>query len=286
MSKTAKGFVPTIPHAPRSIQKGSSLKSLLSQEAIECLATNIALSHSRFPKDLFVKTSLAGLKPLGILERGHHISHALKKHLPEKYEDAIEVLLKSLTPPLTQTTELGLGVFFYLPHVCFVANYGLDAKHNGGNDPFDVSMRAQYELTRRFSAEFSMRPFLNRWPERTLKRLLKWTKDSDPHVRRLCTEGTRPRLPWAMRIPAFVKDPRPTLSILETLKDDPDLYVRRSVANHLGDIAKDHLDLVLEICQRWLVASSPERNWVIRHALRYPAKKGNKKALRIRKLAI
>lgn len=146
-------------------------------------------------------------------------------------------------------------------------------------------MRAQYELTRRFSAEFSMRPFLIKWPERTLARLLEWTRDPDPHVRRLCSEGARPRLPWAMRIPAFVKDPRPVLPILEALKDDVDLYVRRSVANHLGDIAKDHPQLAFEICERWLEGGSTERKWMIRHAVRHPAKKGVRAALRLRKLA-
>lgn len=104
-------------------------------------------------------------------------------------------------------------------------------------------------------------------------------------MRRLCSEGTRPRLPWAIRIPEFVKDPRPVLPILESLKDDPDLYVRRSVANHLGDIAKDHADLVLEICRNWLEDASPQRRWLIRHALRYPAKKGEKNAIKLRKLA-
>ena len=143
----------------------------------------------------------------------------------------------------------------------------------------------QYELTKRFSAEFSIRPFLIRWPERTLTHLQEWTSDCDPHVRRLCSEGTRPRLPWATRIPAFIKNPRPVLPILEALKDDADLYVRRSVANHLGDIAKDHPRLAFELCERWLEGATKERKWLLRHAVRHPAKKGVKAALRIRKLA-
>jgi 3-methyladenine DNA glycosylase AlkC len=106
--------------------------------------------------------------------------------------------------------------------------------------------------------------------------------DPDPHVRRLCSEGTRPRLPWAPRIPSFIKDPTPVLSILEDLKDDENLYVRRSVANHLGDIAKDHPEVVFSICERWLVDATKEVKWLIRHALRYPAKKQNKRAIQIR----
>lgn len=276
---------PRLPAAPRSIQKGSSLGDLLDREAIACLASNIALAFPQFDGETFQRDARTGLAPLTILQRGHHLARALRAHLPERYSDAIEILLRSLTPPLTQTADLGLAGFFYLPHVSFVANYGLDAEHNGGRDPFAVSMRAQYELTRRFSAEFSLRPFLIKWPERTLAQLLQWTRDADPHVRRLCSEGARPRLPWAMRIPAFLKDPRPVLPILEALKDDPDLYVRRSVANHLGDIAKDHPQLAFEICERWVSDASKERKWLIRHAVRHPAKKGVPAALRLRRLA-
>ena len=274
-----------LPPAPRSIQKGSSLGDLLDRNAIECLAHNISLVHPKFDGDSFQRASLDGLKQLAILQRGKHLARALREHLPERYEDAINILIRSLTPPMSQTDDLGLAVFFYLPHVSFVATYGLDAEGNGGRDPFEVSMKAQYELTRRFSAEFSMRPFLIHWPERTLARLMEWTRDADPHVRRLCSEGARPRLPWAMRIPAFVADPTPVLPILEALKDDADLYVRRSVANHIGDIAKDHPALAFEICERWLAGASAERKWMIRHAVRHPAKKGVKAALRLRKLA-
>jgi 3-methyladenine DNA glycosylase AlkC len=276
---------PRIPDAPRSIQKGSSLADLLGSETVECLAHNLALVHNSFDSDSFRRTALQGLTPLGIIQRGQHLARVLRGHLPTTYEDAVAVLIRSLTPPNMETEDLGLGVFFYLPHVSFVEAYGLDARENGGRDPFEVSMTAQYELTRRFSAEFSMRPFLIQQPERTLARLQEWTRDPDPHVRRLCSEGARPRLPWARRIPAFIKDPRPVLPIIEALKDDQSLYVRRSVANHVGDIAKDHPELAFEICERWLTGASVERKCLIRHAVRHPAKKGVKAALRLRERA-
>lgn len=274
-----------LPAAPRAIAKGSTLKTLLDRDAIDCLSHNLALAHTAFDREGFRRDARMGLEPLAILQRGQHLADVLRRHLPAAYDEAVAVLLRSLTPPLSRTDDLGLGVFFYLPHVCFVARYGLDAEQNEGRDPFDTSMRAQYEITRRFSAEFSIRPFLIRWPERTLARLLEWTRDSDPHVRRLCSEGARPRLPWAQRIPAFVQNPRPVLPILEALKDDPDLYVRRSVANHIGDIAKDHPALAFELCERWIEGASPERKWLIRHAVRHPAKSGVKPALRLRELA-
>lgn len=274
-----------LPSAPGSIQKGRTLKTLLDRDAIDCLAHNIAAVHRTFDADAFRLSALRGLRPLALMARSHHLARALREHLPARYEQAVRVLLRSLTPPHSTTDRLGLAVFFYLPHTAFVGAFGLDAEHNGGRDPFEISMKAQYELTRRFTAEFSIRHFLIRSPERTLARLAQWTRDPDPHVRRLCSEGTRPRLPWGLRLQMFVKDPRPTLPILEALRDDPSLYVRRSVANHLGDIAKDHPSLMFDLCERWLVGASAERKWLIRHALRHPAKKGVKTAIRIRTLA-
>ncbi len=274
-----------LPAAPRSILKGSTLKTLLDRDAIDCLAHNLALAWAAFDAASFCRAAAAGLEPLGIMQRGQHLARALHAHLPPDFAAAAAVLERSLTPPLQQTEELGLGVFFYLPHVCFAADYGLDAAHNGGRDPFEPAMRLQYALTRRFSAEFSIRAFLIRSPDRTLARLLEWTRDADPHVRRLCSEGTRPRLPWARQIPAFVQDPTPVLPILETLKDDPDLYVRRSVANHLGDIAKDHPQLVFDLCERWLENATAERKWLIRHAVRHPFKHGHPAAQSLRKRA-
>ena len=274
-----------IPAAPKSIQKGVPLTTLLGKKAVDALAGNISLVYPDFKAERFRQWALDGLEPLGILERGKHLARALRACLPERFEDAAKILLASLTPPLSETEDLGLAVFFYLPHVCFVAAYGLDPENNGGRDPFEAAMAAQHALTQRFSAEFSIRPFLIRDQDRTLARLLEWTRDPSPHVRRLCSEGTRPRLPWATRIPAFVKNPEPVFPILEILKNDPSLYVRRSVANHLGDVAKDHPEKAFALCERWLTGASSELKWLIRHALRHPAKKGDKNALRLRSAA-
>ena len=131
-SAPAKQNAPRLPAAPRSIQKGSFLGDLLDREAIDCLAHNIGLVHPKFDGESFQRAALEGLKPLAILPRGQHLARTLRVHLPERYSDAIEILVRSLTPPMTDTDDLGLGGFFYLPHVSFVATYGLDAEHNGG----------------------------------------------------------------------------------------------------------------------------------------------------------
>ncbi|MGH7468729.1 MAG: DNA alkylation repair protein [Longimicrobiales bacterium] len=231
----------------------------------------ISTVHPAFSAQAFIADALNGYEALDLVARGRHIAETLHRHLPNDYSRATEILLASLGPKLERTENFGMAPFLYLPHVIYVATYGIEH--------FEISMHAQYELTQRFSAEFSIRRFLERYPEATLARLRLWTTDSSPHVRRLVSEGTRPRLPWAPRLRAFQADPRPVLDLLERLKDDPVLYVRRSVANNLNDIGKDHPDLLVQTARRWLVDASTERRWLVQHALRSALRRAEKPAL-------
>lgn len=227
--------------------------------------------HADFPHDEFVRTALSGYGPLSLTGRGFHIAAALRKHLPAEYPRAIDVLLASASQPHEHRASGGMAAFLYMPHLFFVAQNGLDH--------FEDSMRAQHALTQRFTAEYSIRAFLEKHPEATLARLREWTRDPSAHVRRLVSEGTRPRLPWAPRLRAFQKDPRPVLELLELLKDDPELYVRRSVANNLNDIGKDHPALLTAVAKRWLRGASAERQWIVNHALRSAVKRADAGAL-------
>ena len=274
-----------IPETANSIEKGVPLKLVLDKEAVYQLATNMKIVYPRFEAQKFIDTTLAAIEDLSLKQRALKIAEFLKAYLPDNYSEAITILLKSLTPPLQQTSNLGLSGMFYLPHVSFVQLYGLNAVYNHGKDPFEISMKAQYELTKRFSSEFSIRSFIIDQPERTFEVLYKWMDDPDPHVRRLCSEGTRPRLPWAQKLPLLINDPSLSFPILERLKNDADLYVRRSVANHVGDIAKDNIDIAIDLCNEWLMGATKELKWVIRHALRHPAKKQHNAALEIRAMA-
>ena len=226
-----------------------------------------------FPREAFLVDALDGFEALELTPRARHIASALGRHLPQDYEQAVEILIASLGPKLEAVELTGMEVFLYMPHVFYVAEFG--AAH------FRVSMRAQYELTQRFTAEYSIRVFLERFPERTLARLREWAHDESVHVRRLVSEGTRPRLPWAPRLRAFQADPRPVLELLDLLKDDPELYVRRSVANNLNDIGKDNPAVLIETCRRWAHDATTERRWLIRHALRSAVKRGEPAALEI-----
>jgi 3-methyladenine DNA glycosylase AlkC len=233
------------------------------------IAAMIARVYPGFPATRFVDDALSGYEELELTARARHIAAAMARHLPRDPEAAIDILIASLGPKDERLQ--GMESFRYLPHVLFVAAYGLDC--------FEASMRAQYELTQRFTAEFSIRAFIERHPEATLARLREWATDPSPHVRRLVSEGTRPRLPWAQRLRRFQEDPAPVLELLELLRDDPEEYVRRSVANNLNDIAKDHPDVVVEVGARWLQDATPDRRRLVKHALRTLVKQGYAGAL-------
>jgi 3-methyladenine DNA glycosylase AlkC len=250
------------------------LKNHFGKNIPRQIAAMIAAVYPHFPAKDFIKTALTGYEPLNLMARGRKIAEAMASFLPDDYEEAVEILITSLgTKPKRQDGDGGMSPFLYLPHTFFVATNGLEH--------FEASMRAQYELTQRFTAEFSMRPFLERHTDKTLDRLRDWTQDSNEHVRRLVSESTRPRLPWAPRLPKFQANPRPVLKLLELLKDDPALYVRRSVANNLNDIGKDNPELLMATLRRWKRGATPERDWLISHALRSAVKRGETAALDI-----
>ena len=252
-----------------------SLKTFFSPLLVRRIAADIERVHPAFPSRGFIEDATKGLEGLELLDRGKHITRALERHLPAHYPDAIDILLRSLGPEHATDELLGVGMapFYYLPHTQFVAIRGLDH--------FELSMRAQYELMKRFSAESSIRPFLAADPDRTIATLRQWARDPNAHVRRLVSEGTRLRLPWAMRVRWLDTNPERVLELLELLKDDPAPLVRRSVANNLNDLGKVHPELLARTCGTWLEDASAERRALVEHALRSAVKRGDPSALRL-----
>jgi 3-methyladenine DNA glycosylase AlkC len=249
------------------------LKDLYGPEIPARVASMIELVHPAFDAAGFVADCLDGYEALELTDRARHISRALSNHLPRGFEEAAGIILASLGPPIEEDELLGqgLGPFIYLPYVFYVAENGVD--------DWETAMAVQHELTQRMSCEYSIRVFIETEPDRTMTRLRVWAADPNPHVRRLVSEGTRPRLPWAPRLRRFVDDPAPVVELLEPLKDDPSPMVRRSVANNLNDIGKDHPDVLTEVCRKWLADASPERAALIKHALRSAVKRGDTEAL-------
>jgi 3-methyladenine DNA glycosylase AlkC len=248
----------------------TKLKEILNQQQVEAMAEEFQNAHSGFDKAGFVRMASEGLEALELIARAWHIAEAMAAHLPKPFPRAARVLDKVLR---TAALAPGNSSLRFLPHSYFIQKYGLD--------DFAAAMKVQRELTMRFTAEFSIRPYLERYPEQSYEVLLNWTKDENHHVRRLVSEGTRPRLPWAPRLATFQQDPAKSLRLLELLKDDPSEYVRRSVANHLGDLAKDHPERAVEVARQWAQDASRERLWIVKHGLRMLVKQGHRGALTV-----
>lgn len=248
-----------------------ALKHHFNADVVRGIATDIGRCSPDFDTRAFVRDATKGLDALELTPRGTHVAAAMRKHLPPDYASALAILVASMGPPLGESGLTGMAVFRYLPYAAFIRDYGLDH--------VEASLDAQHALTRRFTAEWSLRPFLERHEAVTLARLRTWASDPNVHVRRVVSEGTRPRLPWAPVLRRYIADPSPVLELLERLKDDPELYVRRSVANNLNDIAKDHPEVVVTVARRWMVGASEDRRWIVQHALRSLVKRGHRGAL-------
>ena len=228
----------------------------------------------RFDLSRFLAIAGADLDALELKQRAMQITDALQATLPAVFAEAADIIEAALAPPYEgedlgslRMAQAGLAGWIVWPLGEFVARNGIDEPER--------ALQALHALTQRFSAEFAVRPFIARHPALTFATLQRWTRDPSHHVRRLASEGSRPRLPWGMQLRALVADPSPTLPILLALQDDPSAYVRRSVANHLNDIAKDHPDIVAAWLQAHLPGASKEREALLRHASRTLVKRGD-----------
>jgi 3-methyladenine DNA glycosylase AlkC len=243
-------------------EQPAALKEIFNRERFRQIAEESAAVSQAFDAERFIAVATKDLDGLSIMQRLRQGAVALNEALPLPYDDAIEVLT-ALAPRI----QHGFASII-LPE--YVALYG--------QGHFDLSMRSLAFFTRFGSSEFAVRHFLQRDLDKTLAVMRGWAEDENEHVRRLASEGSRPRLPWSFQLKPLVADPSPTLPILERLKADTSPYVRKSVANHLNDIGKDHPELLLEIVSGW---DRGDRNtaWIVKHALRTLIKKGDARAL-------
>ena len=252
-------------------------KNLLNKKIIKAMSGHFHRQWPKFDAKGFVKSATSGIDMLELKERGDQITEAMVEYLPADFSKAGDIMLGSLGACLDKNNSTdsvdtsGISGWAIIPMTIYVGRCG--HKH------FDVSMNLFKEMTKRTTSEFGIREFLEKSPVKTLAVLKTWTRDENEHVRRLASEGSRPRLPWAQRLAKFIENPVPVIKLLERLKDDDEEYVRRSVANNLNDIAKDHPDVVAEIAERWLKGASEERNRLVRHACRTLIKNGHKKTL-------
>ncbi len=223
------------------------------------------LNIEKFRADILDNT----WEDLELKQRMQHIAVVMYKHLPSDYGKATSIII-DMVKQLKVSEESMSFEYMFFPE--FIEQFGLDN--------YEISINAIEEITKFTSCEFTVRPFLIKYPKRMIPQMLEWSKHDNAMVRRLASEGSRPRLPWGMGLPAFKKDPDPVIPILENLKSDPSESVRRSVANNLNDISKDHPELVLKLVKKWSKEfKTAEMKWLVKHACRTLLKQGHKDTL-------
>lgn len=254
-------------------------KNLINDDVVRQAGHHLQRVWHDFDRTRFEALSMDGLQALEFKDRARHLGRAMDATLPDDFHQAADVLQAALKPVptssidpdkelgLLKTDEHGLAGWVLWPVGEFVTQRGMAHPER--------ALQLLHAVTQRFTAEFAIRPFIVAHPELCFATLAQWVHDPSAHVRRLVSEGSRPRLPWGLRLQSLVADPSPTLPLLLALQDDPTEYVRRSVANHLNDIAKDHPHVV----SNWLHAHLPDapknRHRLLRHASRSLIKQGH-----------
>jgi 3-methyladenine DNA glycosylase AlkC len=254
-------------------------KNFLNAEIVGWLRRHFTRAWPGFGGARFQTLALDGLESMELKARAQHLCAALEATLPADFATAADLIEASLLPVRRdeelgelRTSEAGLAGWALWPVTEFVARCGLASPER--------ALVCLHALTQRFTAEWAIRPFIVAHPELSFATLQRWLDDPSPHVRRLVSEGSRPRLPWGLQLKGLIADPSPTLPLLAALQDDESEYVRRSVANHLNDIAKDHPAIVADWVERHLPDASAERRALLKHASRTLIKQGDARILK------
>jgi len=242
------------------------LKLWFDKDQAKMLAGKILEVDPKFNKQKFIKSFGKQLDPFELKQRVEYFADTLHKNFGEDYIKGVETLLKILGPENKEETGMFTNFYWLMPMAKYVEKFGLDE--------YKLSIKAIEEITKRNTGEYAIRPFIEKHNKKTINQMVKWSKNSNNHVRRLASEGIRPRLPWASKLDIYIKDPTPIYPILENLKDDKSKYVQKSVANCLNDILKDNYDSGKKLINNWNKKKiSPERVWIIKHSLRSLTKK-------------
>lgn len=249
------------------------LKYYYDKELAELLSEKIKAVYPEFEDKAYIKSVTNSLDGLELKPRVEVFADKLRESLPVGFKDSVSVLVKILGPENENETGMFKEGYWLMPVALFVEKYGLD--------DYAASIKAIGEITKRHTGEYAVRPFIRKYPKRMLSQMEKWSKDKNVHLRRLSSEGLRPRLPWSKSLEEFIEDPAPIVPILENLKEDESKFVQKSVANCLNDILKDNYDLGMDILKKWAKSGNKNTRWIVKHALRNEIKKKNPEAIRL-----
>lgn len=280
----------TLPHhgarretSPTSLALGDSplaepFKNLVNPALVRAAAQHLERAWPAFDTKRFTTLAVRGLEALELKARAMQVADALEATLPNDFGAAADILEAALAPAEDGDNMAGLRLADDGLKGWILWSAGEFVARRGVASPARA-LQALHAITQRFTAEFAIRPIIVAHPELSFATLTRWTTDPSAHVRRLVSEGSRPRLPWGLQLKSLIADPSPTLPLLRALQDDPSEYVRRSVANHLNDIAKDHPAVVAEWLEEHLDGASDARRALLRHASRTLIKKGDRRVL-------
>jgi 3-methyladenine DNA glycosylase AlkC len=231
---------------------GEDLAAMLSQK--------ITTVYNSFDTSFFCKTIAAGLEGKSYTQRIIFFAETLQTHLPENYTESVKVLLAILGEENPNETGMFREYYWLSPVAKFVELFGLDN--------WEISINAIAEITKRNTGEYAIRPYIRKDPMRALEQMKKWALDENFHLRRLSSEGLRPKLPWAPKLDTFNENPAPVFDVLEILKEDKIKFVQKSVANHLTDWLKVNYSAVVPIIKRWSESGNSHTQWIIKRATR------------------
>lgn len=235
---------------------GANLAAILSDK--------ILAVYPEFKSNSFISEVKNHCQGLTLTQRVELIADQLKEFLPSDYEKSINILTSIMGPENPQETGMFTNYYWLMPVGKFIEKYGLEH--------FDISMQAIEEHTKRNTGEYAIRPFVRKYPDEVVRQMKTWTQSENFHLRRLASEGLRPKLPWASKLDLFIENPTPVFEILELLKEDPVKFVKKSVANHLTDYIKVNPEAAFQLIDSWSKTDNIHTLWIIKHATRKTGK--------------
>lgn len=237
-----------------------SITEAFGEDLAVLLAKKISTTYKKFDAKSFVRDTKKQVVGKSYTQRIEVIADLLKQYLPEKYPKALEILLQILGSENQEETGMFTNFYWLMPVGKFVEKYGLDH--------FALSIKAIEEITKRNTGEYAVRPYARKYPIKTLAVCTKWAKSKNFHLRRLASEGLRPKLPWAPKLDVWNDNPKPIFEILELLKEDDIKFVKKSVANHVRDWLKVNPKEAEKIISKWSKSKNEHTKWIVKHAQR------------------
>ncbi len=237
-----------------------SITQYFGDNLAELLSEKIKLVYKDFDSKTYIENIREKCVNLGYTKRIELHAEELKQLLPSAYAESVKILMQILGEENPNETGMFKEFYWIMPVGKFVEKYGLDN--------FDISIKAIAEITKRNTGEYAIRPFIRKYPEKTVKIMLEWSKSDNFHLRRLASEGLRPKLPWATKLDTFIESPKPVFQILKNLMEDDIKFVKKSVANNLTDYLKVNKTEAVKFIKQYQSSENKNTQWIIKYATR------------------